>query len=543
MKKTVLFLTAIFLIASLFSQNEKRLALVIGNAKYVHGGSLKNPVNDAVLMYRTLQDLGFEVTLLTNAELKDMQKSAIEFTNKVNDYDVALFYYAGHGVQVNGINFLVPVDAKMDDELAAKYEAFDISDINYAFSRNSDNLNIMILDACRDNPFRSWMRSGNSGFVAPGNQAAGTIIAFATREGETASDGSGDNGLFTEKLVEQLLIPQNITEVFQNTRVEVLKESGNRQCPQEWNMLTGNFSLAEGENLVISTNTDEESTGGLVIGEVEKAYGTILIDTEIGGKLFFNGKLMGNLPANSKGNKLTKTNIGNHTLMLEGTDGKSYTKNIYLKKDQTYHVTFEIEQTNDLVADDRSKKYKAGESFVDSRDGKRYGTVKIGNQIWMAENLAFESDEGSWSYSDSKEFASKFGYLYDYRTAQNVCPDGWHLPSKEEWETLKTYIEENASPDKKRKEVKDQPAKPLKSKKEWLGDDGNGIDEYSFALLPAGYRRANGTYSGKNKVSPLWTSTDDKKDKAIAVEFKISHDFAIFNHYETYGFAVRCVKD
>jgi len=231
MKKSVFLIIALLFFSILHGQSDKRLALVIGNAKYLSGGSLKNPVNDAKLMSQTLKDLGFEVKLLTNAGLKEMQKSAIDFTTKVKNYDVALFYYAGHGVQVNGVNFLVPVDAKMENELSAKYEAFDISDINYAFSQNIENLNIMILDACRDNPFRSWMRGSNNGFVAPGNQAAGTIIAFATREGETASDGTGDNGLFTEKLVQQLKIPQNITEVFQNTRVDVLDASNNIQCP------------------------------------------------------------------------------------------------------------------------------------------------------------------------------------------------------------------------------------------------------------------------------------------------------------------------
>ena len=266
MKKSVFLIIALLFFNIFYGQSDKRLALVIGNAKYENGGSLKNPVNDAKLMHQTLKNLGFDVTLLTDAGLKEMQTAAIDFTNKVGDYGVALFYYAGHGVQLNGINFLLPVDAKLNDELSAKYEAFDISDINYAFSRNNKNLNIMILDACRDNPFRSWMRGGNTGFAAPGNQAAGTIIAFATREGETASDGTGDNGLFTEKLVQQLNIPQNITEVFQNTRVEVLESSNNVQCPQEWNMLTGNFSLAEQETFVDNTESDEETTGGLVIG-------------------------------------------------------------------------------------------------------------------------------------------------------------------------------------------------------------------------------------------------------------------------------------
>ena len=127
MKRKILFLfTLIFcaITTMSFAQTEqKKLALVIGNANYQYGGSLKNPVNDANLMATTLQELGFTVIKKTDANLKTMQQSAIDFTNKIKDYDVALFYYAGHGVQVNGINYLVPVDAKMDDELIKLWDA------------------------------------------------------------------------------------------------------------------------------------------------------------------------------------------------------------------------------------------------------------------------------------------------------------------------------------------------------------------------------------------------------------------------------------
>lgn len=245
MKKTILALTLIITCAFLYAQNNKRMALVVGNAEYQNGNVLKNPVNDANLMSSTLKGLGFEVTKLTNATLKQMLSATISFTNKMPNYDVALFYYAGHGVQVNGVNYLVPIDAKMDDQLNAKYEAFDISDINNAFIQNNNKMNIMILDACRDNPFRSWMRGGNRGFKAIRNQSAGTIIAFATREGETASDGTGNNGLFTEKLVEEMKKPQDINSVFKKTRVAVLAATGNKQCPQEWDMTTGEFFFVD----------------------------------------------------------------------------------------------------------------------------------------------------------------------------------------------------------------------------------------------------------------------------------------------------------
>ena len=241
-RRNVFILMCLLAVSSVYSQsNTKRLALVIGNATYQGGSTLKNPVNDADLMASTLGDLGFEVIKETDATLIDMRNAFRNFANKIKHYDVALFFFAGHGMQIDGENYLIPVDAKLDDKYSIEYETLKVSSVNRIFSMNSENLNIMILDACRNNPYRSWMRGTGGGFTAIREQGAGTIIAFATREGETASDGIGNNGLFTEKLVEQMYIPQNITEVFQNTRIGVISESNKKQVPQEWNMLTGNF--------------------------------------------------------------------------------------------------------------------------------------------------------------------------------------------------------------------------------------------------------------------------------------------------------------
>src|SRR6056297_2499465 len=202
MKKMILLFVLSLAVILVPAQNtQKRLALVIGNASYQHGASLKNPVNDANLMAQTLSQLGFDVIKKTNANLKDMQMAEVEFKSKLKRYDVALFYYAGHGIQVDGINYLIPVDAKMDSKDYTRYEAFDISNINNAFMANKQNVNVMILDACRDNPFKSWERGGDRGFRKIENSAMGTIIAFATQPGKTAADGTGGNGLYSTELV------------------------------------------------------------------------------------------------------------------------------------------------------------------------------------------------------------------------------------------------------------------------------------------------------------------------------------------------------
>jgi hypothetical protein len=219
---------------------EKRLALVIGNSNYGVGLTLKNPANDANLMSATLQSLGFEVIKRIDANKQSMEQAIRDFSKQLPNCNVALFYYAGHGVQVDGINYLIPTDAKLNDKNDCKFEAIQVNYVVEEFEKYPNNVNIVILDACRSNPFRSWARGGEGGFRAI-NPISGTIISFATSEGSTASDGSGKNGLFTEELVKQMTIPQPIESVFKKTRVQVQKRSNGAQSPQEWSQLTGDF--------------------------------------------------------------------------------------------------------------------------------------------------------------------------------------------------------------------------------------------------------------------------------------------------------------
>ncbi|MFN8254234.1 MAG: caspase family protein [Bacteroidales bacterium] len=284
MKRFIFIFSALLILLQLSAQ-EKRLALVCGNSAYKNGGFLKNPVNDANLMAATLRSLGFDVILKTNSDLKSMQNTLVEFGNRLKGYDVALFYYAGHGIQVDGDNYLIPVDARLEEKSLCQFEALNVDAITKTLVSGNVRLSIIILDACRNNPFKTWMRGYSRGFKPVSNQAAGSIIAFATRENEAASDGPGKYGLYTEKLVQQMETAQNITEVFQNTRIEVLKASNNQQCPQEWNMLTGNFYFNQTgkptENVV-----NETINANLISGTVVSNYGMIEIDSEIGGTLF-----------------------------------------------------------------------------------------------------------------------------------------------------------------------------------------------------------------------------------------------------------------
>jgi hypothetical protein len=219
---------------------EKRLALVIGNSEYKNGLSLKNPVNDANLIEGTLKQLGFDVIKSLNVDKATMENSIREFSRQMSNYNVALFYYAGHGIQVDGINYLIPTDAKLENKNECSWEAVAVNRVTDEFGKHETNTNIVILDACRNNPFRSWVRGPEQGFKAM-SPVNGTIISYATSEGATAADGTGANGLFTEELVKQMVIPQSVVNVFMSTRRNVMGRSNKQQVPVEWNYLISDF--------------------------------------------------------------------------------------------------------------------------------------------------------------------------------------------------------------------------------------------------------------------------------------------------------------
>ena len=219
---------------------ERRLALIIGNSDYGPSMVLKNPVNDANLMEGTLKTLGFIVVKLLNATKNDMLMALRDFSRKLPEYNVALFYYAGHGIQVEGQNYLIPTDAVLKEPADCKWETVSQNTVVEEFERVPDNINIVILDACRNNPFVTWSRGASQGFRVL-NAVTGTIISYATSENSTAADGPGFNGTFTEELVKQMNIPQSISSVFMNTRKQVMKRTNNLQRPAESNMLTGEF--------------------------------------------------------------------------------------------------------------------------------------------------------------------------------------------------------------------------------------------------------------------------------------------------------------
>ncbi|MCM3905504.1 MAG: caspase domain-containing protein [Pyrinomonadaceae bacterium] len=224
---------------------EKRVALVIGNGRY-ETGPLRNPVNDANLVTATLRELGFEVISRTDVNLQQMGAAVREFSRKINNGSIGLFYYAGHGMQSAGRNFLIPVGAQIEAEGDVVLEALDLNSVLEQMGRANNRLNIVILDACRNNPFARSFRSGAQG-LAQVNAPAGTFIAYATAPGQTASDGKGQNGLYTQELIANMRSPGlAIEEVFKRVRGQVRLKSNGLQVPWDASSLEGSFSFVTG---------------------------------------------------------------------------------------------------------------------------------------------------------------------------------------------------------------------------------------------------------------------------------------------------------
>jgi len=227
---------------------QRKLALVIGNGNYL-GSVLANPENDARDMKAVLQQYGFDVIGYENLNQSQMKMAMDQFGERLKNYDVGLFFYAGHGIQSKGYNYLVPVDANLRSEEQVEYDCVQADRVLGLMEASGAKVNIIILDACRNNPFeRSWTRAASGKGLAYMNAPGGTLIAYATAPGSTASDGSGRNGLYTSAILESIKIPNiTILQMFQNVRSIVSSSSNKEQIPWESTSLTGDFYFYQTE--------------------------------------------------------------------------------------------------------------------------------------------------------------------------------------------------------------------------------------------------------------------------------------------------------
>jgi hypothetical protein len=226
---------------------ERRLALVIGNKYYAYAGRLNNTHNDADDMAKVLQNLGFDVILKKDLSMIDFLKSIDDFGTKLGQYNVGLLYYSGHGIQYQGENYLVPIDAKPNTVEDIEYTCVKLGRAMAKMEGAKLKVSLAFLDACRNNPFPSSSRAVGQGLTIP-NNPPGSFVVFSTRAGSTADDNSsGRNGLFTSALLQNLSQANvGLRTMIDNVIETVTQRSGNSQIPGRYDELRGDFYFLVG---------------------------------------------------------------------------------------------------------------------------------------------------------------------------------------------------------------------------------------------------------------------------------------------------------
>ncbi len=280
--RLVCFAMVFLAVAGAFSQAHaaRRVALVIGNSAYAAAASLKNPSNDAKAVAGSLTRLGFDVISVIDSNHDQMRRNIRDFVDRLDPEGVSLLFYAGHGLQVNGQNYLVPIDAELKSETDLEFATINL-DFVLTLMKNASKTQIVLLDACRDNPMARSLRpttrssGASAGLARPKVSAEGQFIAFATEPDKVALDGNGLNSPFTTALLRNLERPGvEISELMTDVRREVFEQTGKTQLPFANSGLLGKFFFIEpsgGEQQSVSPVVEKDETALRKAREAEEA--------------------------------------------------------------------------------------------------------------------------------------------------------------------------------------------------------------------------------------------------------------------------------
>jgi uncharacterized caspase-like protein len=307
--------------APLVSQ-AKRVALVIGNSSYQNIQALKNPVNDAVDMSAALKRLGFTVLTKTDADHKAMRTVIDDFNKAIKGAEVALFFYSGHGVQFNNENYLVPVEAEVSEAGDVQEECVSLSRITARMNEAGAGTNIIILDACRDNPFTAVTRGIERGLVVIAQKPPESIIVYATAENEKAEDGGGRNGTFTSALLKNIERPESFQDILIDVKAQVRDETSDKQKPAVYDSLSHHVYLASSGSTTgpaVKVVPAQPSVTPTIT--VSRSYGSLSITLATAGTLYLDGRQMADLPAGAKA-KLDSVEVGDRSLEVRYADGQ-----------------------------------------------------------------------------------------------------------------------------------------------------------------------------------------------------------------------------
>jgi hypothetical protein len=242
--------------------DQRRVALVFGNQDYQYAGELSQTRHDANEMAAALQSVGFDVMLVHDADRREMQQALNQFRREIRDADVALVYYSGHGLEVDGVNYLAPVSARLGDRRTLDAEFLSLDEVMTTVQSGGADFNMIILDACRNNPFIEQVEATRSGAtagpgLAPVQAPLGMVVAYATAPGTYAWEGGPqyDNSLFTEALVSQITVEGlELAQVLRETRRLVVEMSNGEQVPWEHSAMIGEFYFRPAGEQLIAAN-------------------------------------------------------------------------------------------------------------------------------------------------------------------------------------------------------------------------------------------------------------------------------------------------
>jgi uncharacterized protein (TIGR02145 family) len=361
----------------------KRLALVIGVKNYTHIPPLQNTLNDAHDMSATLKQKGFQVVELYDPQTKrQMQESIVDYFQLLqnNPNSAGMVFYSGHGMQVDGSNYLIPATANPQIKADLDDQCLNMDYVMRAIEQAGNPLNIFVLDACRNNPFRGFYRSGEQG-LSMVSSPKGSYIVFATKPGSVASDGTGSNGLFTSKLLKYLNAEGlNIEQVFKKVAADVAKESNDAQRPWIASDYTGDFYFTPGDGVISPVVTEP-----------------VIVQP---------GTRKENIMAEMKGIDIGYEDIGGTSVIL--IDNQQWTsKNLNI------------------------------DHFA---NGKKITEAKTEDE-WRN---ATKNNLPAWCYyNNDPANGAIYGKLYNWYAVSDprkLCPAGWHVPTDDEWTKLATFV-------------------------------------------------------------------------------------------------------
>jgi sulfatase modifying factor 1 len=307
----------------------KRVALVIGNGAYQHVQTLRNPVNDAQDMTATFKRMGYTVISSVDLDRRSMRVAIDEFNEAIQGAAVALFYYSGHGVQVAGENYLVPIGAEVVVSGDVPDECVSLTRITSRMNEAGAGMNVIILDACRDNPFRGVTRGIDRGLAALGEKPPDSIIVYATAENERAEDGEGRNGTFTAALLKHIERRESFMDILLDVNVDVRKATGNKQIPAIYQNLS--------QKVYLAGKPDASPTAPPSF--LVKGYGSIFAIAASSGTLYMDGALRGELPAGTMA-RLDSVETGDRVVEMRYPNGEVETMTVNIGNGSLVTVRF-----------------------------------------------------------------------------------------------------------------------------------------------------------------------------------------------------------